>query len=156
MATADDVAAAILEISGPIDTFKLQKLVYYCQAWHIVWDDEELFPDAIEAWAGGPVVRTLYERHRGQYTVTTWPWGDPEQLSPSQRESVRIVVSAYGKLTGRQLSALTHKERPWREARTNLAPGERGNQVIPPEDLADYYGGLDQDDSATPVEELSS
>lgn len=162
MATADDVAAAVIEYlrrdaapgTWSVDTFKLQKLVYYCQAWHLVWDDEELFSEPIEAWAGGPVVRTLYDKHRGKYAVSSWAWGDVSQLSESQRETVSVVVDAYGKFTGRQLSALTHSERPWRDARRGLGPGERGNRVISLSEMADFYSALDQDESATPVSDL--
>ena len=78
MASVHDVAAAILERTGPIDTFKLQKLAYYCQAWHLVWDEEPLFKARIEAWANGPVVRALYDKHRGSYRVSDWRWGTLE------------------------------------------------------------------------------
>ena len=54
-----DVAAYILDKLGPISTIKLQKLVYYCQAWSLVWDEEPLFSERIEAWVNGPVVREL-------------------------------------------------------------------------------------------------
>jgi uncharacterized phage-associated protein len=44
MANVHDVAAYILEKVGePISTMKLQKLVYYSQAWHLAWDEEPLF-----------------------------------------------------------------------------------------------------------------
>src|SRR5665213_2316970 len=62
LASVDDVAAAILKRTGAIDTFKLQKLVYYCQAWHLVWDGVPLFKARIEAWANGPVVPKLYQQ----------------------------------------------------------------------------------------------
>ncbi|MHB1772042.1 MAG: Panacea domain-containing protein [Acidimicrobiales bacterium] len=154
MVTVDDVAAAVLERTGPIDTFKLQKLVYYCQAWHLVWDDEPLFMERIEAWAGGPVVRALYDVHRGKYAASDWPAGDPANLTESELETVEVVVDAYGKLTGRQLSQLTHAEAPWRDARGDLAPGERGNRVIDPGAIQDYYSGIDQNSDATSVDEL--
>jgi uncharacterized phage-associated protein len=64
-----DVAAYILTRRSPMSTMELQKLVYYSQAWHLVWDEDRLFPEEIEAWAGGPVVRALYEAHRGEYLV---------------------------------------------------------------------------------------
>ncbi|MGW0920666.1 Panacea domain-containing protein [Streptomyces sp. NPDC002755] len=44
---------------------KLQKLVYYCQAWHLVWEGRALFPEAIRAWASGPVCPAVYELHQG-------------------------------------------------------------------------------------------
>ena len=59
MASVFDVAAYILERQGPMTTWKLQKLVYYSQAWSLVWDDDVLFPEEIEACANGPVVREL-------------------------------------------------------------------------------------------------
>ncbi len=156
MASVDDVAAAILERTGRIDTFKLQKLVYYSQAWHLVWAEEPLFTEPVEAWAGGPVVRTLYEHHRGQYSVSSWPWGDARRLTPEQQETVDVVVDAYGKLSGRQLSQLTHREAPWRVARGDLGPGERGNRVIEPAAMQDYYSALDQSDEATFVDQLAA
>ena len=48
---------------------KLQKLLYYCQAWALVWDDKPLFKEKIEAWISGPVVRTLYNTHRGKFLL---------------------------------------------------------------------------------------
>ena len=45
MANVFDIAKYILEYAGPMSTMKLQKLCYYSQAWSLVWDDEELFPE---------------------------------------------------------------------------------------------------------------
>ena len=58
MATVFDVAAYILKQRGEITTMKLQKLVYYCQAWHLVWEDEPLFRERIFATATGHAVLT--------------------------------------------------------------------------------------------------
>lgn len=71
-----DVAEYILEKhaaehpeSPQMTTMKLQKLVYYCQAWHLVWDGRPMFPEEIQAWASGPVCPAPYEVHRGVFTV---------------------------------------------------------------------------------------
>ena len=56
-----DVAAYILKKQGEMSAMKLQKLVYYSQAWSLVWDEKPLFRAQIEAWANGPVVRSLYD-----------------------------------------------------------------------------------------------
>lgn len=142
MAKVDDVAAAILERQGPMSTWKLQKLVYYCQAWHLVWEEEPLFADAVEAWANGPVVRSLYNRHRGQFTVGSWPQGDPRRLTEDERTSIEAVLTTYGSMSAADLSALTHRETPWRLARVGMQDGERGNTPIPHDSMAEYYGGL--------------
>ena len=44
MASVFDVAAYILQKQGFLTTWKLQKLVYYGQAWSLVWDDDALSP----------------------------------------------------------------------------------------------------------------
>lgn len=49
MATVHDVAAYILAKHGPMTAMKLEKLVYYSQAWSLVWDDKPLFRSKIEA-----------------------------------------------------------------------------------------------------------
>jgi uncharacterized phage-associated protein len=49
MATAHDVAAYILRGQGEMTAMKLEKLVYYAQAWSLVWDEEPLFKERVEA-----------------------------------------------------------------------------------------------------------
>ncbi len=145
MASVHDVAAYILRQQGSMTTMKLQKLVYYSQGWSLAWDGEPLFHEEIEAWANGPVVRDLFALHRGKFTVSKWPEGDPEALKPDQKETIDAVLEGYGDLTGQQLSDKTHAERPWIEARGNLAPGLFSNQVVNLDAMQDYFGGLNQD-----------
>jgi uncharacterized phage-associated protein len=143
MSNANDVAAYILEQAGPMSTWKLQKLVYYSQAWSLVWDESALFADDIEAWANGPVIPNLYAAHRGRFTVSEGDIaGDPGTLSDDERETVDAVIGFYGEKTGRWLSELTHQEDPWLNAREGLRPGQRGHRAITEGALADYYGSL--------------
>lgn len=147
MPTALDVAKYILISLGksrnlPITTWKLQKLVYYSQAWASVWDDEPIFSDRIEAWANGPVCPALYELHRGQFKISTLSSGNEKALSKVQKETINAVLDYYGKKSAQYLSELSHSETPWKIARRGLAPGERGNNEISVESMAEYYGGL--------------
>lgn len=70
ISTARDVAGLILARLGPMDAWKLQKLTYYAQAWSLAWDGRPLFADRVEAWANGPVTRSLCGYHRKQWTVS--------------------------------------------------------------------------------------
>lgn len=149
MASVFDVARYILtkldeEGRLPITTWKLQKLVYYSQAWSTVWADAALFNEKIEAWANGPVCPDLYKLHRGQFQILELPdgCGDVQKLSADQRETINVTVGHYGPKTAQYLSELTHLERPWIEARTGLNSGERGNSEITLESMAEYYGSL--------------
>ncbi|MDX6649081.1 MAG: hypothetical protein QOJ97_1032 [Solirubrobacteraceae bacterium] len=154
MASVHDIAAYILRKQGSMSTWKLQKLVYYSQAWHLAWDEQPLFQARIEAWANGPVVPELYRRHRGSFTVERWPVGDPKALTKEERDTVDAVLNGYGRHSGRQLSHLTHAEAPWRDARRDLAPTDRSTQVISPESMQAFYTALDTDENAEPVDTL--
>ena len=70
MANIFDTAKYILEKRGKMSTMKLQKLCYYAQAWSLVWDDSELFPEDFEAWANGPVCKKLFDITKGIFSVT--------------------------------------------------------------------------------------
>jgi len=123
-------------------TWKLQKLVYYCQAWSLVWEERPLFKARIEAWANGPVVRALYDEHKGMFRVNKWPEGDATRLTAKDRETVDAVLRFYGDKTSQWLSDLTHQEKPWVEARVGLRPGERGSREITLDSMHGYYSGL--------------
>jgi uncharacterized phage-associated protein len=143
MGKVDDVAALILDRLGEMTAMKLQKLVYYSQVWHLVWEEKPLFEEPIEAWANGPVVPALYDKHRGEFKVSSWrKWGSAENLDGSEIESIDVVLERYGPLPAHTLSELTHQETPWLDARQGLAPGERGNRVISQESMYEFYDSL--------------
>lgn len=139
--TVHDVAAFILQRRGEMTAMKLQKLVYYSQAWSLVWDDAPLFEEEIEAWANGPVVRSLYKRHQGSFKVKEWN-GDPQKLSDTQRDTIEKVLDFYGGMSSQALSDLSHREEPWLKARTGLGPTDRGSRVISLAAMAEYYSSL--------------
>lgn len=142
MADVFDASAYILSKTGAITHMKLQKLVYYGQAWSLVWDERPLFPERIEAWANGPVCPDLYYAHQGEYTVSKEPKGDASKLSKAARETIDAVLKAYGKKTAHWLSELTHREKPWKDARKGLPDGMRSNRSISHAAMAEYYSDL--------------
>ena len=148
MANVFDVAAYILDKQGPVTTWKLQKLVYYCQCWSLVWDDDELFPEEIEAWANGPVCRELYTAHVRRFRLRSsveLGQGSPDVLTKDQRDTVDSVLNYYGNESPQYLSDLTHTEDPWKNARSGIPDHERGNKIIPKEHMAEYYSSLPPD-----------
>ena len=142
MPNCHDLASFILRSRGEMTTMKLQKLVYYCQAWSLVWDDEPLFPEPIEAWANGPVVPSLYDIHKGLFKIKEWPKGNPDVFDKEQRATIRSVLKYYGGKNSQYLSDLSHSEKPWRKARKGLGPSDRGNREITHASMAEYYSSL--------------
>lgn len=144
MATIFDVAKYITERTGEVSAMKLQKLMFYAQAWNLVWEEEALFADDFEAWANGPVLPTLYARHRGLFKVDSslFPEADGNNLSPTARENIDKVLGFYGNKTAQWLSNLTHQENPWLDARGDLPVGEASNAAIPQSAIHEYYSSL--------------
>lgn len=137
-----DVAAYILKKQGEMSAMKLQKLVYYSQAWSLVWDEKPLFRAKIEAWANGPVVRALYDEHKGKFSVKEWPKGDRGKVTGEVKKTIDSVLAFYGDKSGQWLSELTHKEHPWRDTREGLSDDARSDREITPAAMAEYYGSL--------------
>lgn len=144
MATWIDVAKHILEQCGEMTAMKLQKLVYYSQAWNLVWEEEPLFPEEFEAWANGPVLAPLYARHRGTFKVdqSILPDGSSARLSDRQRDNISKVLGFYGAQNAQWLSNLTHQETPWLAARQGVEPGAPANTVISKASIHEYYSSL--------------
>lgn len=136
-----DVAECILQKLGIISAMKLQKLVYYCQAWSMVWEDRPIHKNRTEAWANGPVVEELYDAHRGKFKIESVN-GKPERLSREDIETINAVIAHYGNKSSHWLSELTHQEDPWVKARGDLPRGARGNEEITLSSMTEYYGSL--------------
>lgn len=146
-----DVAQYILgKCSAPITTMKLQKLVYYSQAWHLAWTGTELFEDDIQAWANGPVTKALFDCHKGMYSISSSQFkkGSPELLTMEQQEVIDTVLDTYGPMTAMQLSMLTHAEAPWLSARGQLGAGENSAAVISKGSMQKYYRALGESPEA--------
>lgn len=142
MASAIDVAAYVLEQVDNVTTMKLQKLVYYSQARHLVLYGSPLFSNRIEAWANGPVSPDLFRVHSGKYMVGRGGMGtsgSSSALLGPQQEIVDRVVSLLGSYSGEQLREMTHSEDPWANARRGYAPGERCDVEISPDAMLRYY-----------------
>jgi len=139
--SALDVASYILQKRGPMTAMKLQKLVYYCQAWNLVWEEEPLFHEEIQAWVNGPIVPELYFEHKGIFKVESIP-GKIENLSPKQMENIDSVLEFYGDKNAQWLSDLTHMEEPWKSAREGLGYTEKSNNEITQASMHEYYSGI--------------
>lgn len=146
MANVFDVAVYILNHhDGPMSAMKLEKLVYYSQAWSLVWDDTPLFSEPIEAWISGPVIPTLFDKHRGLFQVTPAlfeSFTSPEGLNDVQIDTINVVIQSYAQFNAQVLSEITHSEPPWKDARKDLDPNTRGHAQITDEAMSEYYSSI--------------
>lgn len=126
-----------------ISPLKLQKLVYYAQAWHYTIFDNPLFEEKIEAWVNGPVVPSLYAKYSGvtkhnNINLTEFELIDTEFPATTER-LLNEVYQIYGERSGTYLESLTHSEQPWIIARGLLPPFAKCKNEITLESMKGYY-----------------
>jgi len=147
MLTADDVADFFLHAADsdsglrqPVTNMRLQKLLYYAQAWSLALTGEPLFGEDIEAWEHGPVVRSVYTRFKkhGSHRLPTELVRMP-QLTPAQRSILDAVWASYGDVSAARLRAMAHRERPWKEARQAYDEGDTCNVPLSHDAMREYF-----------------
>jgi uncharacterized phage-associated protein len=123
LATANDVANIFLSWANDdgdlITNLKLQKLIYYAQAWHLVHFDKPLFNDVIEAWEFGPVIPDTYHQFKkfGYSAIKYKKTGDEKKVFTKNQLSYLIdVYDTFIKYSAHELVNMTHNEKPWRKA----------------------------------------
>ncbi len=135
------------EKGDTISPLKLQKLVYYAQAWHYTIFDKPLFEEKIEAWVNGPVIPSLYKRFVASHSkhsiidVSEIELKIPE-FEPKTKELLDEVYNIYGERSASYLENLTHSEQPWLKARGILPPFAACKEEITLDSMKEYYSPL--------------
>ena len=124
---------------APVETLKLQKLMYYCNAWSLALREKPMFADEIQAWKHGPVVASLYQNHRGSVLIHDWPHGSGADVSKDDSDLAQQVIEIYGGRTGWALYELTHTESPWQDAWLESEQGRVRGFEISHGTMRDYY-----------------
>lgn len=141
--TAKNAAAHLIAISRErheeMTNPKLQKILYYSQAWHLAFYDVPLFDDRLEAWVHGPVVPPVF----GDFKHYRWNPIDVDpvrfEMPEFEQAHLREIMKAYGGFTPNQLEERTHQEWPWVEARGNTPPDEPSKTLISLETMKHFY-----------------
>jgi uncharacterized phage-associated protein len=143
MVSAQDVADYIIwsshESGSFISNLKLQKLLYYVQAWHLAVFRRPLFPEKFQAWVRGPAIPEIYQRYQG------YQWRNiDEEVKPPDLDSrivdfMEEVLEEYGPLDARRLEQLACCENPWLTARGDIPIDEPSTATIDEEVMGDCY-----------------
>jgi uncharacterized phage-associated protein len=125
-----------------LTNLKLQKLVYYAQAWHLAIKKKPLFSDRIEAWVHGPVVPPVYVRFKKfGWNPITCTITAPTFINGTAKH-LESVFSVYGHYSAWDLERMTHQEDPWIMARLGLNPDDEGHREIAHVDMFAFYSRL--------------
>ncbi|MBQ9077397.1 MAG: DUF4065 domain-containing protein [Muribaculaceae bacterium] len=154
----------LIQNGDSICPLKLQKVLYYMQAWHMVYFGKEntLFEDIPQAWVNGPVYRTVYDTYKhipmyNQFNIEdigVKQTGEEIEIllsteaekqranlniTEEQNKFIESIYDHYGAMEHDRLVFLTHSELPWSEQREGLLPFEHSEKEIPLNTMFEYY-----------------
>lgn len=128
--------------SGDLVThLKVQKLLYYAEAWTEVITGKELFSEQMQAWAHGPVVPEVFQEFKA-YGWNALPVPNNQEVPKVSDDVLDIltqVYDTYGELPAKTLEVMTHQDEPWIAARGNLDSESRCETVIPKQKIKEYF-----------------
>lgn len=134
-----------------VSNLKLQKLLYFVQAFFLINDCPPCFDEKIEAWDFGPVVPEIYREYKryGGMDIPTIDyyvkfdkkniWNTEriyyeDIISDDDKEMIQAVVDKFAHCSATFLVNLTHNQDPWIYAYVN---GQRNE--ITKEDIKRYF-----------------
>lgn len=140
---------------------KLQKLLYYIQAWHLVYFNENIFVEQPEAWVNGPVYRNVYNQYKNIGIYNNFTMKDLNvsnedlsnkiqqkakelNLDTEQCNFLEAIFLHYGTMSHDRLVYLTHSEKPWNTAREGLSPIDYSENKISLDEMKEYYKSLSE------------
>jgi uncharacterized phage-associated protein len=151
METIDSIILSdyILKHYGPMSHLKLQRLLFYCDAYHLAYFDKELITDKFEAWVHGPVSRKVYGSLKDKYMLyeeltysnNTKEDVDKEfeKLTQDQQDFVISILEELYTWTMFELGASIRNEKPWKEARIGYREADKCHVEISKETTRLFY-----------------
>lgn len=126
-----------------ISNKKLQKLLYYSQAWNLVFYNKPLFKEKIEAWIHGPAIRKVYEEYKKYGYQPIEERVDEKDIKDlKDNEVLESVWETYGEYDADYLELLTHSEKPWQVTREELEFSSTYKNEIPLDIMYSFYKQL--------------
>lgn len=137
-----------------ISNLKLQKVLYFIQAYFLITTPEQCFRERIEAWDFGPVVPEAYREYK-QFGSSNIPsvsyyvemnfedfWNSKvkkysnEVISDGDKKRIEAVVDRFSDYSATDLVQITHNQTPWMDA---YVP-HRNNEITP-QAIKEYFNG---------------
>lgn len=150
-----DVCRYIINYSNEkrygISNLKLQKLLYFVQAFFIITPPYGIcFKESIEAWDFGPVVPEAYHEYKqygsgnippiksyfvfsDSYWVQEVPY-NANIIAVDDQEKINQIIDMFSNYSATDLVRITHNQAPWKKA---YAPNQ--NNIISIDSIKGYF-----------------
>lgn len=138
-----DIAKKIVAVSAEhgdlVTNLKLQKLLYYTDAWYMVNHQKSLFAEDFQAWIHGPVIPSVYHHFKKYMSGPIDPVKGSVRIDPAVSNHILDILETFGGYSALQLEIMTHQEDPWRIARGGLPADQSSANIISKESICKYY-----------------
>lgn len=128
-----------------LSPLKLQKLLYYIEAWSLGINDTSIYhEDALfEAWVHGPVNVFVHERFARKHAFESILLRDVDNhdihFDEGDEDFIRYILENYAPYSGYELELMCINELPWIEARAGCKRFEECHNTIKEELMRKYY-----------------
>jgi uncharacterized phage-associated protein len=119
-----------------ITNLKLQKILYFTQAYCLAKLNKPLFAEDISAWDYGPVVPEVYRKFKCNGSKPIIIEEDRSGLMEKDKEIVKKIWDSFGGYSAGRLVDIVHSHTPWKEAFASY------DKTISRKVLKDYYSPL--------------
>lgn len=139
---ADFLIVESRERGDLLTPLKLQKLMFYADAWSLALYDRELTAERFQAWVHGPVALSQYHRFKENRWRPILDEIDRPKVTDAIANHLCEIVDVFGVETGPALEAMTHQEFPWIEARGGIPDDQPCNAYIDKNTTKAFYAAL--------------
>lgn len=123
-------------IGQPISNLKLQKMLYFIQAYFLKDTGSPCFADEIRAWDYGPVVPSVHRAYKLYGNANIPDAGNRDAfagISADDKLRLHAVIDSAAQYSAPSLAELTQRQAPWK-----AAYGKSDN-IIYPEAIKEYF-----------------
>ncbi|MGZ6554955.1 MAG: Panacea domain-containing protein, partial [Bacteroidia bacterium] len=130
---------------------KIQKILYYIEAYHLAYFEQPIMEGEFEAWLHGPVSRKVWDHFKEKWPViyAVVPAETEKakktiaevesKLDSEQVVYIDDILKEFGPRSSYELECLTHEEYPWNYARKGYTPSDRCEEIIPKNVMLEFY-----------------
>ena len=128
------------DVGSYLSNHKLQKLLYYAQAWYLAFEDKPLFDEDFEAWVHGPTIPALFYEYKEQFGFKPILKEVEKPEFPQEvQEFLDDLSDDYFFRDAYELELMVRREDPWIKARGELPRDEPCRAIISKELIKAYY-----------------
>ncbi|MEG4586311.1 NACHT domain-containing protein [Microcoleus sp. MOSTC5] len=128
------------DVGSYLSNHKLQKLLYYAQAWYLAFEDKPLFDEDFQAWVHGPTIPALFYEYKEQFGFKPILKEVKKPEFPQEvQEFLDELSDDYFFRDAYELELMVRREDPWIKARGELPRDEPCHAIISKELMKAYY-----------------